>query len=154
MNWTLIKAVLKARKNGLLRLTPADKPVGFECLAQKCGKCCSNLGSPLVTINEASNIALQNIYTNKYGSFIKSNNSTCTLLKNNLCSIYQNRPKGCREFPFYNISGILYYDAGCPGINFDNDTRPDVKIITPFENFFPKSSKFTLWLIKKICIKK
>jgi len=154
MNWTLIKAVMKARRNGLLRLTSAETAVGLECLAEKCGKCCKNLGSPVVTQNEATKIAPENIYTNKFGSFIKSHNSTCTLLQNNLCSIYETRPKGCSEFPFYNIGGKLYYDAGCPGIQFDTDARPNVKDLTPFEDFFPNSSKFTIWLIKKICIKK
>ena len=48
MNWTLIKAVLKARRKGLLRLVPADGPTCFTCLAGECGRCCEVIGTPVV----------------------------------------------------------------------------------------------------------
>jgi Fe-S-cluster containining protein len=154
MNWVLIKAVIKAKKAGLLQLKRADGAVRFECLASKCARCCRLLGSPVVSEKEAEKIDRQYILKNKYGMFIQSEGCVCCLLKDNLCSIYANRPKGCKEYPWYNIDGQLYYDSGCPGIKSDGDNRPDVKTIEPFENFFPKSSWFVLRLIKKICITK
>jgi len=152
-NWTLIRAVLKARRNNLLRLVEANEPVRLDCLMDKCAKCCMNLGSPVVTDKEAEKIDGRFISKSNNGMFIKSKKSCCTLLLNGLCSVYPVRPRGCREYPFYNIEGILYYDAGCPGMKKDKDGRPDAKQIQPFENFFPRCPKIMLWLIKKICIK-
>lgn len=151
MNWLLLKTVLKARRKGLLHLKPAIKTLRLDCLAAECAKCCKNLGSPVVTPDEAEKIDSAKISKSKNGMFIKSENFTCSLLENNLCSIYTDRPSGCREYPFYNIDGRLYYDTGCPGIKTDIDSRPDISQIKPFERFFPNSSKFMLWLIKKIC---
>jgi len=152
MKWLLLKTVFNARSKGLLRLKPATEPIRLDCLAEKCAKCCINLGSPVVTPAEAEKIDAAKIFKYKNANFIKSDDCTCCLLKDNLCSIYPDRPSGCREYPFYNIDGKLYYDAGCPGIKKDKDGRPDINQIKPFERFFPNSSKFTLWLIKKICI--
>jgi Fe-S-cluster containining protein len=154
MNWVLIKAVHKARKKGLLHLKRADKPLQFVCLAEKCGLCCKLLGSPVVSEKEAEKIDPNHILKNKYGLFIKSNDCTCSVLKDNLCSIYSVRPRGCREYPWYNIDGRLFYDSGCPGFTKQGNNRPDVNTIQPFENFFPGSSKFFVSLIKKICLKK
>ena len=153
MNWVLIKAVYKARKKGLLHLKRADKPLRFVCLADKCARCCKLLGSPVVSEKEAERIDQIHILKNEYGMFIKSEGCTCCLLKENLCSIYPNRPRGCREYPWYNIDGQLYYDSGCPGITTEGGNNPDVKTIQPFENFFPRTPKFIIRLIKKICLK-
>jgi Fe-S-cluster containining protein len=152
MNWILIKAVFKAIKKGLLHLKRADKPLRFVCLASKCALCCKLLGSPVVSEKEAQKIDQTHILKNKYGMFIKSKDCTCSVLKDNLCSIYPDRPRGCREYPWYNIDGLLFYDSGCPGFSTEGDNRPDVKTIQPFENFFPKTSNFIISLIKKICL--
>lgn len=154
MNWILLKAVFKARSKGLLHLAPATKPTRLDCLADKCAKCCKSLGSPVLTEKEAEKIDQIHILKNKCGIFIKSTNTTCCLLQNGLCSIYPDRPKGCREYPWYNIDGRLYYDAACPGIKHDKDQRPSVDQIQLFENFFPQTSKIALWVIKKICVQK
>ena len=152
MNWILIRAVIKARRNGLLRLVPATGPTRLDCLADKCIKCCTTLGSPVVTPAEAEKIGYQSIQRGKHGMFIKSKNSVCCLFRDGLCSIYSDRPRGCWEYPWYNIDGQLYYDAGCPGIKHDKGECPNVDDIQPFENFFPGTPKFVLWLIKKICV--
>jgi Fe-S-cluster containining protein len=154
MNWLLIKAVIKARKNGLLHLVPAKVPTHFECLKDRCHKCCSNLGSPVITPEEAGKISSDSIQKDKKAMFIKAQDCVCCLLKDGLCSIYENRPRGCREYPWYNIDGRLYCDAGCPGIKHDIDDRPNVEDIQPFENFFPGTPKILIWLIKRICTKK
>ncbi|MHC4069034.1 MAG: YkgJ family cysteine cluster protein [Planctomycetota bacterium] len=154
MNWFLIKAVIKARKNGLLHLVPAKDPTNFQCLKDRCHKCCSNLGSPVVTPDKAEKINPDSIQKDKNAMFLKSRDSSCCLLKDGLCSIYENRPRGCREYPWYNIDGQLYCDAGCPGIKHDTDDRPNIEDIQPFENFFPNTPKILICLIKKICTKK
>ncbi len=153
MNWILIKAVIKARRNGLLHLVPAVEPIRLDCLAEECGKCCQTLGSPVVTESEAEKIDSQVIQKDKHSMFIKSQKSTCCLLENNLCTIYPNRPRGCREYPWYNINGMLYYDSGCPGMKEDKDERPNVKAIQAFEKFFPVTSPWIILLVKKICVK-
>ena len=154
MNWVLIKAVRMARKSGLLRLRLADKPLNFTCLTSKCAMCCNLLGSPVVSQAEAQKIDPNLILKNKYGLFLNSKDCTCCALKGNLCSIYPVRPRGCREYPWYNIDGRLYYDAGCPGITLGGDNRPDLSTIEPFENFFPRTSKFVISIVKRICMKK
>lgn len=153
MNRTLIKAIIKAKKNGLLHLVPATGPTRLDCLAQKCAKCCRTLGTPVVTPQEAQSLGYQSIVKDKNGMLVKSQSSICCLLKDGLCSVYADRPKGCREYPWYNIDGKLYYDFGCPGIKHDKDERPSINDIQPFESFFPRTSKPVLWLIKKICVK-
>ena len=153
MNWVLIKAVIKARRNGLLHLAPADEPIRLDCLAENCALCCKTLGSPVVTLTEAEKIDPQTMLAGKGETFIKSSHSTCCLLKDGLCSIYPTRPRGCREYPWYNINSRLYYDAGCPGMKKDKDERPDINDIQPFENFFPPTPKPIISLIKKICKK-
>ena len=154
MNWTLIKAVIKARRNGLLHLVPAAEPTYLDCLADKCALCCKTLGSPVVTKAEAEKIDPAVIEKEKQRMFIKSKRSICCLLDEGLCSIYADRPRGCREYPWYNVDGRLYYDAGCPGIKHDRDERTKADGIQPFENFFPPTPKLIISLIKSICTKK
>ena len=154
MNLTLIKAVIKARRHGLMRLKPAVGDVRFDCLKAECVKCCRNLGSPVVTIEEAKGLGEDVIARSGEFMFIKSKDSVCCLLDEGLCSMYANRPSGCAEYPWYNIGGQLYYDSGCPGIKHDKDERPDVENIQPFENFFSGTPAVTVWLIKKICVRK
>jgi Fe-S-cluster containining protein len=154
MNWILIKAIIKARRKGLLRLVPAAGPTCLDCLADKCAKCCRTLGTPVVTSQEAEKIGYQSILKDKHEMFVKSNKSVCSLLKDGLCSVYPVRPKGCREYPWYNIDGRLYYDSGCPGIKHDEDKRPSVNGIQPFEKFFPLTPQPILRLVKRVCVKK
>ena len=154
MNWTLIKAVMKARRDGLFRLVPADEPTRLDCLVEKSAKCCRALGLPVVTEAEAEKIGVEYVRRCDHGMVLRSKHSICCMLKDGLCTIYADRPRGCREYPWYNIGGKLYYDSGCPGIKHDRDERPDVSEIQPFENFFPDIPMFVLHLIKRICITK
>ena len=39
MNLVLLKAIFKAKRNGLYRLVGADEPTRLDCLAEKCAKC-------------------------------------------------------------------------------------------------------------------
>ena len=152
VNWILIKSVIKARKNGLYHLIPADKPMRLRCLKDACAICCKAIGTPVITQQEAETIGIDSVIQGKGSLFLKSENCVCKFLENGLCSIHPIRPKGCREYPWYNIDGKLYYDKGCPGVEYDKDERPDVNEIQPFENFFPHTPKVIVWIIKKICI--
>jgi Na+/proline symporter/Fe-S-cluster containining protein len=154
VNWILIKSVLKARHAGLYRFKTPAGPVRLVCLKDKCAKCCKVIGTPVVTPKEAELIGIESLMSEKKAIFIRSDDCTCILLKNGLCSIYPHRPKGCREYPWYNIDGKFYYDSGCPGLKFDIDEAPDISEIQQFNNFFPNTPKFLIRLIKKICIQR
>lgn len=154
VNWMLIRSVMKARKSGLYRLVPADKPIRLDCLMNKCAKCCNSIGTPVVTEAEAKIIGHDSIIKdNKGAMFIKSEGCACKFLIDGLCSIHTTRPEACKEYPWYNIGGKLYYDSGCPGIKHDRDERPNVDNIQPIENFFPNTPRLIVWLIKKICVR-
>jgi Fe-S-cluster containining protein len=75
-------------------------------------------------------------------SFLPAQKGSCTLLKDNLCTYYNDRPRGCREYPWYNVGGKLYYDKGCPGIRSDLDERPAVDSIARIESYF----LYSAWL--------
>ncbi|HEG43504.1 MAG TPA: hypothetical protein ENH94_05595 [Phycisphaerales bacterium] len=152
VNWILIRSVLAARKNKLYRLVTANKPMRLECLKDACSVCCNVIGTPLITEEEAAKIGAESVMENKNAKFIRSERCVCSLLKDGLCSIHPVRPKGCREYPWYNVNGKLYYDRGCPGVKYDRDERPDVNDIQPFEGFFPHTPKHLVWLIKRICL--
>lgn len=132
----LIK-VIKVRYNGLLRLREADRPARLKCLKDECSKCCTLMGGEVtVTDKEARNIP-QKLLTLKHSNYvIKSNCDSCALLKKGKCGYYKLRPKSCRDYPWYNIGNTLYYDSGCPGIQFDIDERPNVSTISPIESYF------------------
>ncbi|MBN1124600.1 MAG: YkgJ family cysteine cluster protein [Sedimentisphaerales bacterium] len=151
MNLFLVKAVLKARRQGLVHLVPADEPTRLDCLAEKCAKCCKLLGSPLVTAEEARQINPQSLIRKGNAFFLRAEGTQCCLLREGLCSIYEDRPSGCREYPWYNLGGILYYDTGCPGIKHDRDERPDFNNVRPFERFFPNSPRWIIHWIAWLC---
>jgi len=134
-------------------LVPADGPVRLECLAAACAKCCRLLGSPIVTDREAEHFDSDVLHRTAGGTFIRSDRGCCRLLRDGLCSAYEVRPQGCREYPWYNIDGTLYYDAGCPGIRHDRDERPPVERIGPFDRFFPGCPPWLVRLVRRLCVR-
>lgn len=148
----LLKSVLKARRVGLMRLRPAAEITRLDCLMAACAKCCKNLGSPRVTPQEAEKIGME--FLSRFGDalFTKSCGGTCTLLLDGLCGIYDCRPSGCREYPWYNIDGRLFFDSGCPGIKHDCDERPKISDIQQWENFFPQTGTIGQWILRCLCI--
>lgn len=81
-----------------------------------------------------STAKFKNIYV------LKSLSGCCNQLHDNSCSIYTIRPRGCCEYPWYNINGELYFDIGCPGMRHDKDERPDVRNITSINQYLPVTS--------------
>jgi len=151
MNVTLVMAVVRARRRGLLRLVPAAGPTRLECLGGACAKCCRNLGSPRVSEEEAVRIEAGALVRTRAACFVKSSGSVCCLLVDGLCSIYGNRPRGCVEYPWYNIGGRLYYDRGCPGMRHDWDERPEASEIGSFEDFFAGMPRAIVAAIRWLC---
>ncbi len=144
--------VLAARRLGLLRLRPADRPVRLVCLQDACSKCCSIPGiAPVLLPGELKYIPPHLVSDTSEGMAIVGCASGCTALSNGLCSIHANRPQGCREYPFYNVDGQLYVDSGCPGLNFDKDGRPPVDEITPYETYFPAPYWLQRLLLRVFC---
>ena len=66
---------------------------------------------------------------------LRCTGQTCALLQGNQCSAYPLRPRGCREYPFYNVGGELYYDAGCPGFRDGIGALPDPHELRPVEAY-------------------
>jgi Fe-S-cluster containining protein len=103
-------------------------------------------GDVVVTSEEAKRLPPTAIDTFDTTSVLKTSCDGCVLLNNNYCGQYMNRPKGCVDYPYYNIGGQLFFDKGCPGMTFDQDGRPDVTAITPIESYLPISSFWT-WVL-------
>ncbi len=132
-----IRTVLGARRHGLLRLRKVRGPVRLDCLGKACGRCCDLLGGAEVQASEAEPLrtldAIQNVPT---GLRLKCIGTRCILLRDNLCAAYGIRPRACTEYPWYNVNGMLYYDAGCPGIRHDIDGHPQAATLVPASNYF------------------
>ena len=133
---SLILSILRVRFAGLLRLRPANRPMRLECLGASCGLCCKVMGGEVV-VTDAEAQAIENfLLKKKSGVFtLKANGCSCALLVDGMCSRYDARPKGCKDYPWYSIGESLYYDSGCPGMHDDEDGRPDVSAIRGLETY-------------------
>lgn len=91
----------------------------FEC--KKCGECCRWGGFVFLNPDDIKRLAEHHEigreeytkrYTKPHGGDIvlkdKDDSSECIYLKDDSCSVYNIRPKQCKEFPFK-------YDSRCPG---------------------------------------
>lgn len=87
-------------------------PKTFRCT--KCGECCR----PRVKVNSQEIVRIKNLGKKdffEYDEDIKSNvlkqeRGICMFLKKKgdefICSIYENRPKVCRRYPFIGVEEI------------------------------------------------
>lgn len=145
--WTIVRA----RRHGLLRLRRVRAPVRLDCLHDKCGLCCQVLGHARVEAEEAQPlIELQVVRRSRDGLRLATHGATCQLLQGNLCSAYHLRPRSCREYPWYSVDGVLFYDAGCPGIKSDRHEHPEPATITPAEILFGMFPRAVRWLVLRI----
>jgi Fe-S-cluster containining protein len=122
-----------------LNIIPDEKPwyqdgLAFECTG--CGKCCT--GSPgyvWVTVEEIEKIAnsLQMPLADFGLKYLREINGAyalkerlvsfdCVFLEGSVCSIYQDRPKQCRTFPWWKQNlrtkeDWEYAARRCEGIN-------------------------------------
>src|SRR5258706_8937181 len=133
---SLILSIFRVRLHGLLRLRPATKSLRLDCLGAYCIRCCEVMGGDVVvTDDEAKPIQAFLLKKRSGVQTLKAKGCTCVLLENGLCSQYDSRPKGCQDYPWYNIGGSLFYDSGCPGMHTDRDERPDVGTIRNIETY-------------------
>lgn len=134
----LVKTLLRVRWRGLLRLRPANHTLRLECVGEGCGRCCNVMGGGVVvTPDEANRIGPRFVAIQRGASTLRANGLRCCLLTEGNCRAYDARPRGCREYPWYNLDGRLYYDSGCPGIRSDRDERPNVSAISPVAVYLP-----------------
>ncbi|MDV0441911.1 YkgJ family cysteine cluster protein [Methanorbis furvi] len=113
---------------------------GFHCLC--CGACCSGddnevmvTPSEIQTIMDAAGLAWNEI-AEPYPEWITETDASitfgwvirrgadgnCMFLKNNRCTIYQNRPHICRTYPFM-LDGSELIISECPGCKVGERTK-------------------------------
>ncbi len=104
----------------------------IDCLS--CSNCCKNVG-PLFTDKDINRISKYNkmkpgVFTEKYlnmdeeGDFVLKSLPCIFLGNENYCSIYEIRPKACKEYPHTNMKGQsklmklhIKNDELCPAVN-------------------------------------
>ena len=148
-----LKRLLKARANGLIRLRKVSKPTRLDCIGGECGLCCRVLGGTNVEPDEMRPLIDVGMIEIDEGvtklRCVRS--SCCALLQDQRCTLYDYRPRGCKEYPWYNIDGKLYFDTGCPGIRHDFDDHPTPETLRPAEFYFPVAQsmqRLLLWLVR------
>lgn len=132
-----------SRRAGLLRLREANRPTRLVCLGVNCGLCCRVLGGANVEAEEAGPLRSLNVIQPERAALqLKCEGLQCVLFHDGRCSAYEVRPRACREYPWYNIDGRLFYDAGCPGIRTDADGRPNVNTLRRVEEYLEMFPRF------------
>jgi len=108
------KDYLKNFENSILdqQVQQLNSEISFLIDCQQCGNCCKSL-MIVVTDVEADCVskALKTSRTDFDQQYLEKgahglmliNHMPCTFLKNNSCSIYENRFEGCREFPALHL---------------------------------------------------
>lgn len=146
----VLRNLVAGRRAGLLRLRRADSPVRLECLREKCGLCCKVLGGTHVEPSEVAKLSKFNVLERAgEGARLACDSGKCRALTEGVCSVYEFRPRGCRDYPWYNIDGQLYYDAGCPGMKRGVDGRPDASLIRPVREYLPMGlERILIWVMK------
>lgn len=144
-----LKRIFGARRAGLLKLRPVSSDLRFKCLGAECGKCCEAIG---VTGDQASTITA--ITHNSQPRQSVGNSTSCPAcpLFDLVCTAYEDRPAGCKEYPWYNVGGALFFDSGCPGIGIVGDGPPDLSSITPVESYLEVPSfirRPMLWILSR-----
>lgn len=153
MMWKLLRAILRARCAGLLRLRPVVGPTRVECPPGKCGLCCQVMEGVTVRSDEVrSQSPLKIIQTGSTATLAWTKNG-CFHLAERSCSVYQDRPAACKDYPWYRVGQMLYVDTGCPGIRHDGDERPEPGAIVPVHFYLsglpPSLQAFALWVLSR-----
>jgi Fe-S-cluster containining protein len=157
----LLKSIHSVRKYGLLRLKPVKEHTYFECLKDKCDvNCCWVFDKVQVENREIENTTFQ---VNEIDGikYLKRKNyncragNACIEFFNGKCNIYENRPKSCREYPWYKFNNKIYYDSRCPGIIHKMPSNcPSSNSLLNSDRYFnvlPKTiSKIVIWYLMNI----
>jgi Fe-S-cluster containining protein len=75
--------------------------------------------------------------------FLQTKSGICTHLVSGNCAVYNERPTGCRDYPWYRVGDDLFVDSGCPGVSAGHDNRPSTDSIKSLEEYF---EVFPAWL--------
>jgi uncharacterized protein len=133
-NLLLMEKLVKSKPKNLDKIVHELHNQEFaeiDCL--ECARCCKSLGPMLFESDIDRMASALKIKTSKFkDEYIKTdedgdyifNQSPCPFLcHDNLCMIYTNRPKACREYPhtdrkrFYQVARKTYHNATtCPAV--------------------------------------
>ncbi len=149
---TLFRSLVATRRFGLLHLRAVSGPTRLDCLGGQCGLCCRAFKDVMVERSEAAPLVQLKIVKEVEGTILMKQSATaCAALHDNFCSVYEVRPRSCRDYPWYNIEGKLYFDRGCPSIRFDADGCPDIDSIRRWEWYLRDQSRFVQELLTLLC---
>ena len=135
MDWRLLARIAVLRRSGFLKFRKANEPIRLVCMEERCPKpCCRFLGPPEITVSEGSLIGMEYVNRKADAYHLKSAEcgGCCRWSASGQCLSYHMRPQACKDYPWYNIEGQLFYDAGCPGLIFGVDGRPNVQEVRSF----------------------
>lgn len=148
--WTLLRAIFRARRAGLLRLRPATGPIRVECPPGQCGLCCQVMEGVTVRDEERRPDSPLKVIQNGSAATLGWTKNGCVHLVQKSCSVYQDRPAACREYPWYRVGPALFVDMGCPGVRHDGDERPEVHRIVPVQSYLsglpPLLRSLSVWV--------
>ncbi len=106
-------------------LIPWRRVKRWECI--RCGWCCKNYDVPVTVYDEERLRKYGDVFwRGKIGVYLKRVNGVCIFYDGSGCSIYDDRPKACRLYPFYVMKRgeeearfgnlYVYLDKNCRGI--------------------------------------
>jgi Fe-S-cluster containining protein len=95
-----------------------NKQVTSQIDCEKCGNCCNSL-SPRVKDEEIQILAdmdqtsveeftLEHLEEDKFDNLFFLKATPCRYLNGKSCTIYENRPKECREYPYTHRRGFVF----------------------------------------------
>lgn len=93
-----------------------DYEITGECT--KCGKCCENIYAAYM-YSEKDFELMKKIFPSYRRFYIKGKDEhgnlifACQYLKNNLCSVYDKRPRLCRSYPQKRLARYAKMPDGC-----------------------------------------
>jgi len=96
---------------------------------KECSECCKNkFLAPLVLedfekVYQYFPILIAKLDTLK-PVMLLSNEISCPYLKNETCSIYENRPPACRIYPFSPWYDSILLDISCKGVGIEGEALP------------------------------
>jgi Fe-S-cluster containining protein len=127
-----------------------EKGLSFKCT--ECGGCCGKepgyvwlkdtdiekMAARLDVSKEFFLKTYARFVSGRY-SLIEKPNYDCIFLENNRCSIYESRPKQCREFPFWqsNLDSEMNWNMAaldCEGINHKDAKNLSLEEIQAWRN--------------------
>jgi len=90
----------------------------FRCTS--CGDCCRIRIIPISRedIRRLEAAGYRDFTAERGEPAMRRVNGRCVFLKDDRCSVYEHRPRVCREFPFFRVYGVGYAERAsfCPAL--------------------------------------